>query len=265
MLSSPSIVSVTPAENSVAPVEAEEIVIQFDQVIDPAAATASVFAFGSQTGRLADAPVLVAEDQTAVRFTLPETRPAGEPVQVTVTSQIRNAVGETAQPYVWQYRNTVTAGTGHLGLSEFSWSLPPSFDSIIFPDRVADVALADMDGDGDLDVLAQQLQSTSLWLNDGRGQFASTGKSLGTQAWQSAAIGDLDGDGDQDVLTAKWEGAVLWRIDGQGDFKAWGQPGRHLIGRHGIVLGDVDGDGDLDALGESRDGGAVWLTTEWAF
>ena len=66
VLSSPSVVSVFPAENSPAPADGQEIVIQFDQDID--LATASVFAFSGQTGRLSDAPVLVADDQVAVEL-----------------------------------------------------------------------------------------------------------------------------------------------------------------------------------------------------
>ncbi|MGH9895376.1 MAG: Ig-like domain-containing protein, partial [bacterium] len=111
-----------------------------------------------------------------------------------------------------------------------------------------DVALGDLDGDGDLDALVSNPFPTpnEVWLNDGNGVFSRHG-SLGSVSHPRVALGDLDGDGDLDALS----GAV-WLNDGQGAFTGNGPLPNTLAGG---VLGDLDGDGDLDAYA----GDAVWL------
>ena len=69
-------------------------------------------------------------------------------------------------------------------------------------------ALADLDGDGDLDLLVNGLgHGTRLFLNDGRGRFregtATAGLRGGTGA-HSLALADVDGDGDLDVYVVNY-------------------------------------------------------------
>jgi hypothetical protein len=64
-----------------------------------------------------------------------------------------------------------------------------------------DVALGDLDGDGDLDVISvAALYPGKIWLNDGTGTFIDSGQSLETMGYTSVVLGDLDGDGDLDAL-----------------------------------------------------------------
>ena len=68
------------------------------------------------------------------------------------------------------------------------------------------VALGDMDGDGDLDVLTANsgANTVSIRLNDGTGSFGGgTDFGVGTYPY-GMAVGDVDGDGDLDVLTANY-------------------------------------------------------------
>lgn len=64
-------------------------------------------------------------------------------------------------------------------------------------------ALADLDGDGDLDLLLNGLgQGTRLWINDGKGHFTEATDSAGIRSKSGAtsmAIADVDHDGDLDV------------------------------------------------------------------
>jgi hypothetical protein len=70
--------------------------------------------------------------------------------------------------------------------------------------RNAGVALGDLDGDGDLDlVLTDHMKPTQVWINDGMARFSDSGVRFGAgQFYRHAHLGDLDGDGDLDVFLA---------------------------------------------------------------
>ena len=128
-----------------------------------------------------------------------------------------------------------------------------------------DVALGDLDGDGDLDALVvNTVQLETVWLNDGSGVFSphpsapDFGFGLGMHT-VAASLGDLDGDGDLDaVLAAFFERPeTVWLNDGSGAFSA----GRSFGAGSSTValLGDLDGDGDLDAVTANSGPETVWL------
>jgi hypothetical protein len=67
--------------------------------------------------------------------------------------------------------------------------------------------LADVDGDGDLDLLVNALGGgTRLFLNDGRGKFTESTESglLNRFGAHSLALADIDGDGDLDLYVANY-------------------------------------------------------------
>ena len=116
-----------------------------------------------------------------------------------------------------------------------------------------DVALGDVDGDGDLDAFtANQFapQGNKVWLNDGSGTFTDSGQSLGSLRSIGVKLGDLDGDGDLDAFVANHSGSSpnkVWLNDGTGTFADSGQS-LGSAASYGVALGDLDGDGDLDAF-----------------
>jgi hypothetical protein len=66
-----------------------------------------------------------------------------------------------------------------------------------------DVALGDLDGDGDLDAYAANgnfAERNLWWLNDGAGTFATRLEAPIASVSTAVALGDLDGDGDLDVM-----------------------------------------------------------------
>ena len=135
-----------------------------------------------------------------------------------------------------------------------------------------DVALGDLDGDGDLDALVATCcsQAETVWRNDGTGSFSAhpTTPSFGGGDSYGVALGDLDGDGDLDALVANFigEAETVWRNDGTGSFSA--HPTMPSFGggdSYGVALGDLDGDGDLDALVAtccSSQAETVWLNRD---
>jgi len=74
---------------------------------------------------------------------------------------------------------------------------------------VTGVILADVDGDGDLDLLVNALGGpNALFLNDGRGRFAEDTRFPGRASRlgsTTSTLADIDGDGDLDLYTANYK------------------------------------------------------------
>ena len=133
------------------------------------------------------------------------------------------------------------------------------------------VAVADLEGDGDLDLFLGTPDDDRLLMNDGHGAFTSVVLSAEGHTTTSAVFADLDGDGDLDLLCTRhsWpvdlqvivSGAptedpstLYMNVDG-----AWVEDpdrlpfeARKLYAHHGVVV-DGDRDGDLD----------LYLASDW--
>jgi dipeptidyl aminopeptidase/acylaminoacyl peptidase len=119
------------------------------------------------------------------------------------------------------------------------------------------VRLADLDGDGNLDLVAVTgWRNVRVYLGDGKGHFRDTGQRFGSGIIGSIALGDVDGDGTIDLVTGGWRNSGgdpcpnrVWLNDGKGNFRDSGQVfdegDTHV---HGMALGDVDGDGHPDIV-----------------
>lgn len=130
------------------------------------------------------------------------------------------------------------------------------------------IALGDVDGDGDLDIVtandeqASLQQSDLIYLNDGTGHFgASHAFGPGSDSTRSVALGDLDGDGNLDIVIGNDQSqSAAYLNDGQGNFTIQRLFGSPIASTFSVALGDVDGDGDLDiAAGNYLEQNAIYL------
>ena len=225
----------------------------------------------------------------------------GELVNASLTSGIQSLGGEPASPFVWQFRAETTSGSGYFepGLAAVDESVgtavavgnldgdplgrPDLFIVGLVRNRVFlnvgggvfqsntqslnsvannDVALADLDNDGDLDAFVAALGPNRVWLNDGSGHFTDSGQLLGNAESNSIALGDLDGNGTIDAFVGNSDANRVWLNDGSGMFN----DSEQQLGDFeslSVALGDLDGDGDLDGYVGNSGGDSDQPDTVW--
>ena len=127
------------------------------------------------------------------------------------------------------------------------------------------VRAADMDRDGDMDVIsASWFDGKVAWYPNLGGTFGNPATNQNVIAvanthTQAMHVVDLDNDGDVDVLYGSWEDGVehkiLWmeNMDGSGSTWSSHEISTLIIGCQSLYTADLDGDGDLDVLSASQD------------
>ena len=133
-----------------------------------------------------------------------------------------------------------------------TWSLA---DVATGEDGVYGVDLADIDGDGDMDVIsAVHYGDTVTWYeNDGNADPTWTAVDISTSQDQpiKVHVADMDGDGDLDIVAASTlDYTITWyENDGSAD-PNWAvtELATNVSGGHDLDVGDIDGDGDMDIV-----------------
>ncbi len=137
-------------------------------------------------------------------------------------------------------------------------------------DGAISVYAADVDGDGDTDVLGAAYDADEItWWENTTGDGTTWTERTIDAAFDGAIsvyAADVDGDGDTDVLgAADIDGEITWWENTAGAGTTWAE---HTIAAalnfaSSVYAADVDGDGDTDVLGAAQGDDAItwWENT----
>lgn len=124
-------------------------------------------------------------------------------------------------------------------------------------DKAVDIALGDLDGDGDTDVVTRNDKGANfkIFTNNGSGSFTA-GATVNTTSTPDNFVRietvDLDGDGDLDIVTRDDQTAAIETFinNGSGSFSAGAVISMPAAATNHVALttGDFDGDGDQDIV-----------------
>jgi len=125
-------------------------------------------------------------------------------------------------------------------------------------DKPRGAEAADLDGDGDLDVVATAFGSDTLsWFENTAGDGSAWTRvdlSTAIDGARAVTLADLDGDGDVDIAAgAQVDDDLLWFENTNGDATAWTQNALDAAfdAPNSLEAVDVDADGDVDLVAVS--------------
>ena len=119
-----------------------------------------------------------------------------------------------------------------------------TFDEVPIPTAPsASVAVADVDANGDLDVVAMTLMGVAVMRGDGDGGFADPAVyGTGIGGYGKVATGDINGDGRDDVVTAVTQGVGVLLAKPDGTLEAPRTTAVLPCCSMGFAVGDLNGD-----------------------
>jgi dienelactone hydrolase len=134
-------------------------------------------------------------------------------------------------------------------------------------DSTIDVAAADLNGDGYLDLALANRdgQPNAVYFNDGEGAFpTSAAYGTGTDETRAVEVADIDGDGHADIVNGNiGQANAVYFGDGTGRFDRHVNFGRDDGETYAIALADIDRDGALDiVVGNAGQANAIFLNRD---
>lgn len=239
----PTITSLTPSRNAVAPRPAP-VTIGFSEPMNAATATpTSLPTFSSQRGGR-KAGSFSSGNASTISFQPTVVFKAGESISRTATTGLRSVAGTTlAKALVYQFVTDTAPATGTFagGATDVSMGFNP-----------AGVAAVDLNNDGILDIAsADRGGGISYSIGDGTGKFSGTDYLGFGGSYIDVTAADLNGDGYMDLIAPRvrsGEVLVLMNAGLVGQFKYTPSTIYTQQDARYARAADLDGDGDLDLL-----------------
>ncbi|QSE98791.1 FG-GAP-like repeat-containing protein [Fulvivirga lutea] len=252
-----------PSNNATAVTNTANISVTFDKEVNPTTLTTGGVVIHGGNGPVLDFPMPTVSGSTATFDPVRNFFP-GEVVSISFTSGVTATDGGILEtPFVSRFTTAVSpASPGVFANGQNRINSDAGNQG-----GTRSVHAADLDGDGDLDVLsASQNNGLIAWYeNDGSGSFGTT-QTITTAVFGAISVyaADLDGDGDLDVLSAaEGGGFIAWHEnDGSGTFGAMQTITNGAPTASSVYAADLDGDGDLDVLSASEANGIAWYEND---
>jgi len=243
------LVSTSPEHSSEAVPTTAEITLSFDQALDVASANpASIRVTGMRQGVVPGTYASAGAD--TVLFTPDQSFLPGDLIEVSINERLHGTAGQKLVPGRG-FRFRVAARIG-----ELAGFIPHPVH--VLTNSATGLDLADIDGDGDVDIASSSWGEVNWHENDGTGDFSthaipSTVTPVGLLAF------DQDGDGACDILVdvdGSFSSSVIYTNDGFQNFSESTISGALRI-RQAV---DINHDGDRDVLFLGTSNGHVsWL------
>ena len=240
----PTVVSTVPTRNVSNHLVGTNISATFSAAMS-VATNSSYVVHGSMTGKVAGA-------YTGGATTVPVFNPtanfrSGEQIEVIFTGGTTSGFTNTANTPIasggYVYRFRTASGVGPVNFTAFriigtGTSKPTE-----------GIAIADIDGDGDLDLVIANDGQQNVAYKQHNGTFtAAANFGTGSDASKNLALGDLNGDGNVDVALADAGSfSTSYLNDGAGNLNT-GANNMDSGDARIVDIGDVNGDGHLDVV-----------------
>ncbi len=249
-LAQPKITDLNPATNASVVNRTANVSITFSELMNTAAVDAdNILIFGSQSGYLSTRGTFSGNPQRV--FNPAAHFKPNERVYVTVTNATSQAAppNQVEEKLSYEFRVRAVRGSGN-------FAQHGGFVNSVY----TDVAVGDLNNDGDLDVIraGDVDRAQGIQLNNGDGSFSNS--TFGAGDSECVVMADLDNDGDLDVVVGNQSNETndIWLNNGDATFTASTFGGLHRT--RGITAADLDGDGDLDiACANYGQNAELWL------